>query len=271
MSLLTIDVDDRGVATIVVDHPPINLMTFEVLLELLAAAEGLAVDDDVRAVVVRSANPEWFIAHFDVEAILALPTDLGSSDELNVFDRTCELLRTMTKPTVAVIEGRAGGGGSELALACDMRFATPAAVLNQPEVALGIIPGGGGTVRLPRLIGRSRALETVLGCGDIDAHTAERWGWINRVLDGDEIGPFVDRLTARIAAFPPDAVAAAKASVLAAEGDVPDHLRRESGAFNSLLASPISRRAMERFLERGGQTPAGERRLADLVGELADD
>ena len=101
---------------------------------------------------------------------------------------------TMPKATIAVIEGRVGGGGSELALSCDMRFAGPTAVFNQPEVALGIIPGGSGTVRLPRLIGRSRALEAILGCDDIDAATAERWGWVNRVLPTDELATFVDRL-----------------------------------------------------------------------------
>ena len=100
----------------------------------------------------------------------------------------------MPKATIAVIEGRVGGGGSELALSCDMRFAGPTAVFNQPEVALGIIPGGSGTVRLPRLIGRSRALEAILGCDDIDAATAERWGWVNRVLPTDELATFVDRL-----------------------------------------------------------------------------
>ena len=144
--------------------------------------------------------------HFDVEAILRMPADVDESTELNDFHRMCETLRTMPKPTIAVIEGRVGGGGSELALSCDMRFATPDAILSQPEVALGILPGGGGTVRLPRLVGRSRALEAILGCDDIDAATAERWGWVNRVLPAEEIQPFVDRLAGRIASFPPEAV-----------------------------------------------------------------
>ena len=139
----------------------------------------------------------------------------------------CEQLRKMPKATIAVIEGRVGGGGSELALSCDMRFAGPTAVFNQPEVALGIIPGGSGTVRLPRLIGRSRALEVILGCDDIDAATAERWGWVNRVLPTDELATFVDRLAARIASFPPHAVAAAKASVVRAEAGVVEQLLAE--------------------------------------------
>ena len=174
---------DTGVATVVIDHPPINLMTIEVFLDLADVTRRLAEDDDVRVVVLRSAHPEWFIAHFDVAAILGFPTDPAPpSADLNTFHVMCEHLRTMPKATIAVIEGRVGGGGSELALSCDLRFAAPAAVFSQPEVALGIIPGGSGTVRLPRLVGRSRALEVILGCDDVDAATAERWGWVNRVL-----------------------------------------------------------------------------------------
>ena len=180
----------------------------------------------------------------------------------------CEQLRQMPKATIAVIEGRVGGGGSELALSCDMRFAGPTAVFNQPEVALGIIPGGSGTVRLPRLIGRSRALEAILGCDDIDAATAERWGWVNRVLPTDELATFVDRLAARIASFPPHAVAAAKASVVRAEPGVVEQLLAEAQAFNGTLADPPTQSAMERFLELGGQT-AGRRAPPRRAGRRA--
>ena len=268
MTPLLTDIDDRGVATLTIDHPPINLMTIEVFVELLKAAAALRADDSVRAIVVRSANPEWFIAHFDVEAILEMPAEPPPPTELNAFHQMCEIFRTMPKPTVAMIEGRVGGGGSELALSCDMRFATPDAVLSQPEVALGIIPGGSGTVRLPRLIGRSRALEVILGCDDIDAATAERWGWVNRVLAADEIGPFVDRLVGRIASFPIHAVAAAKASVLRAEVDVEDHLFAEGAAFNETLASDETQSAMRLFIEAGGQTPTTERRLGEFAARL---
>ena len=121
-----------------------------------------------------------------------------------------------------------------------MRFAGPTAMFNQPEVALGIIPGGSGTVRLPRLIGRSRALEAILGCDDIDAGTAERWGWVNRVLPTDELATFVDRLAARIASFPPHAVAAAKASVVRAEPGVVEQLLAEAHAFGGTLGDPLT-------------------------------
>jgi enoyl-CoA hydratase/carnithine racemase len=267
---LRVETVDR-VATVMIDHPPINLMTFGVFIELAGAVDQLAGDDDVRAVVLRSANPEWFIAHFDVEAILGFPTEQQPGTELNPFHLMCEQLRTMPKPTIAVVEGRVGGGGSEVALSCDMRFATPGAVFNQPEVALGIIPGGSGTVRLPRLIGRSRALEVILGCDDVDAATAERWGWVNRVLPQPDLDAHVERLARRIAGFPVEAVAAAKASIVHAERGVVEHLLSEGHAFADLLGVPASRVAMRRFLERGGQTPDGERRLGDLAAELSPD
>jgi enoyl-CoA hydratase/carnithine racemase len=261
----------EGVATVVIDHAPINLMTLEVFTELAATVARMAADEDVRVVVLRSANPEWFIAHFDVTAILAFPTaPVPPPTELSTYHSMCESLRTMPKATIAVVEGRVGGGGSELALSCDMRFAGPTAVFSQPEVALGILPGGSGTVRLPRLVGRSRALEVILGCDDIDAATAERWGWVNRVLPTDELASFVDRLSARIASFPPHAVAAAKASVLRAEAGVIDDLLAENHAFRGTLGEPRTRLAMQRFLDLGGQTAAVERELGAIAGRLGD-
>ena len=268
MSSLRTDVDERGVATVTIDHPPINLITMEVFIELGVEVERLANDESVRAVVFRSANPEWFLAHFDVEAIQQFPREQPEPTQIGPYDQMCETLRTMPKPTIAVIAGRVGGGGSEFALGCDMRFATPDAVFSQPEVAIGIVPGAGGTARLPRLIGRSRALEVVLGCDDIDALTAERWGWINRVLPADEIDAFVDRLAGRIASFPAHAVAAAKASVVRSELGVEGDLLAETIAFNATLASDETQHRMQRFMDAGGQTPEAERRLGALAGEL---
>lgn len=265
---------ERAIATVTFDHPPINLMNLELFVRTAQAVEQLAADDTVRVVVLRSANPEFFIAHFDVEAILGFPTGAAPATELNAYHRMCETLRTMPKATIAVIEGRAGGGGSELALSCDLRYAAratanrPGAVFNQPEVALGIIPGGSGTVRLSRLLGRSRALEVVLGCDDIDATTAEAWGWVNRSLPPDELWPFVNRLAARIASFPTHAVRAAKASVLRAETGVVEQLLQEGNSFSETLGGPGTRAAMERFLALGGQTLEGERRLGELLERL---
>ena len=263
---------EGGVARVVLDHGDINLLDGAMFGELAHLAGELANDDAVRVVILSSANPDFFIAHFDVALILQFPTDRDpdSADQPNPFHVMCETFRTMPKATIAVIEGRVGGGGSELALSCDMRFALRGrAVFNQPEVALGILPGGSGTVRLPRLIGRSRALEVVLGCDDVDADLAERWGWVNRTLDESELWPHVVRLAERIAAFPPHAVAAAKASVLRADLQVAEQLHAESDAFQATLGGPGTREAMQRFLAMGGQTPEGEARLGVLAGEVA--
>lgn len=266
---LRVDIE-HAIAWVTIDNGPVNLFDIVLYGDMRRVAEQLRDDEAVRVVVLQSANPEFFIAHFDVSLILQIPVDLAQPAAPTAFHEMCETFRTMAKATIAKIEGRVGGGGSELALSCDMRFAAIGrAVLNQPEVALGIIPGGSGTQRLPRLIGRSRALEVILGCDDFDAMDAERFGWVNRALPADEIGPFVERLARRIASFPPHAVAAAKASVLLHDGDLSESLRSEGARFNATLGEPAAQSAMRRFLQLGGQTVDGERALGSLAGRLA--
>jgi enoyl-CoA hydratase/carnithine racemase len=265
---------EAGVATATIANPPINLITLTLMGELLRFAREVAVDDAVRVVVLRSDDPEFWLAHFDVNAILALPITgppaLAQRVDENPYHAMCELYRTMPKATFAEIGGRAGGGGSELALSFDMRFgALGQTLLSQPEVALGILPGGTGTQRLPRLVGRSRALELVLGCDELDAATAERWGYLNRALPPAELRPFVERLAHRIASFPAAAIALAKRAVLAAEPSWERGLLEESHLFQLLLRTPEAPARMRRFLELGGQTREVERRLGALCDELA--
>ena len=192
--------------------------------------------------------------------------------------------------------GSAGVAASSRS-ACDMRFATPDAVFSQPEVALGIIPGAGGTVRLPWLIGRSRALEVVLGCDDIDAATAERWGWVNRVLPADDIDAFVDRLAGRIASFPSGRRGRSQSD----GGSIGDRRRGRPGGRDDCVqcnvwratrprtacsaswmpaarppkpngASETRRRTLDRTQQTTGQTPscpvAGYRRLTGIDAPL---
>jgi enoyl-CoA hydratase/carnithine racemase len=247
---------ERGVAFATIDHPPINLFDAALIVDLDRFGQEVEADSEVRVVVIDSADPEFFIAHADVNLILQLPRDpQPAPTELSVFQAMVDRFRTMPKVTIAVIEGRARGGGSELVLAMDMRFAARGkALLAQPEVAVGIIPGGGGTQRLPRLVGRARALEIVLGCNDIDAELAERWGYVNRALAEDELRPFVDALARRIASFPAEAIAHAKAAVTAAEPDLVPGLLDEAHRFAQTLAAKETITRMERFLELGGQT-----------------
>ena len=267
---LSIDIFDH-VAVGVIDAPPVNVMTPQLFRDLRNFADATATDDEVRVVVLRSANPEFFIAHFDVEVLEAAPVDEPAqrSDTLNSFHRMCETYRTMPKPTIAEIAGRVGGGGNELAMSFDMRFAAlGSAVFNQMEVPLGILPGGSGTQRLPRLVGRGRAMEIVLGGVDIDAETADRWGLVNRAMPADELTPFVDALARRIASFSPGAVALAKQSVLNAdELDLSEGLLEEAFLFQQTMRLPGTQALMREFLARGGQTREGELRVADLMTE----
>ena len=262
---------DDGVLTATVENPPVNLITRELFRDLRHLASTAADDDEVRVLVLRSADPEFFLAHFDVELILGFPTDqpVEQPTELSSFHQMCERFRTMPKPTICEISGRVGGGGGEIAASCDMRFgALDGTVLCQMEVPLGILPGGTGTQRLPRLVGTGRAMEIVLGGDDVDAATLERWGWLNRALDADELRPFVDRLARRLAGFSPGAVARAKASVLAANADPVPGLLTEARLFEETLRLDGTPERMRRFLEQGGQTRDGELRVGALGGEL---
>jgi enoyl-CoA hydratase/carnithine racemase len=263
--LLRIELKDR-VATATVAAPPINVMTLALFGEIARFGQQVAEDDEVRVVVLESADPDFFIAHFDVAAILEFPIE-GEAERSprNPFHQMCECFRTMPKVTIAQIEGRVGGGGCELIQAFDMRFGVlEKTTINQMEVPLGILPGGGGTQRLPRLVGRGRALEIILGGEDLDAATAERWGFLNRALASDAIGAHVAALARRIASFPAEAVALAKKSVNAAELPLAEGLVEEAFLFQRLLRSDEAQRNMRRFLELGGQTREAELEVAEL-------
>lgn len=257
---------DRGVLFATIDNPPINLFDLPLMQEIDRLGRDIEADDDVRVVVFDSADPDFFIAHADVNLILQMPTEVPpKADSLGFFHTMVDRFRTMPKVSIAKIEGRARGGGSEFVLSLDMRFgALGRALLGQPEVTVGIIPGGGGTQRLPRLMGRSRALEVVLGCEDFPADLAERYGYINRALPPDEIGPFVERLAYRIATFPAEAIALAKASVLSAELPTVEGLLEEAHYFNQAVATDEARDRMKGFLQMGGQTREVELNLGNL-------
>lgn len=241
---------DRGVLFVSIDHPPINLLDSQLIEELDQLSREIEADDDIKVIVFDSADPDFFIAHADVNMLLQLPTEVPpKADSLNPFHAMLERFRTMPKVSIAKIEGRARGGGSEFALALDMRFgAQGRAVLAQTEVSVGLIPGGGGTQRLPRLTSRARALEVVLGCYDIPADLAERYGYINRALTPDEIGPFVEALAYRIASFPAEAIALAKAAVNCAELSPVQGLIEEAHYFNQSVASEEAQTRMKEVI-----------------------
>jgi enoyl-CoA hydratase/carnithine racemase len=268
---VNVQIDGR-IAWVTVNNPPINLITLELYAELSALSKELKADPQFTVVVLKSANPDFFLAHFDVGAILMFPThtDAQRDPELNDYHGMCERFRTMDKVTIAQIEGRVGGGGSELAASFDMRFGVRGkTIVNQMEVPLGILPGGSGTQRLPRLVGRGRAMEIILGAEDLDAETAERWGYLNRIFDAADIGPFVAALARRIATFPVEAVRLAKESINAADQPLSEGLPDEAYLFQRLLRSDGAQQNMRRFLEMGGQTRDGELKVGELMGRVA--
>ncbi len=258
-------------AEVVISNPPINIITLELYDELVRLTQELKDDPEPTVVVWKSADPDFFLAHFDVGAILEFPID-GDAErdtEMNPFHAMCERVRTMDKVTIAQIEGRVGGGGSEFASSMDMRFGVPGKTkINQMEVPLGILPGGTGTQRLPRLMGRGRAMEVILGGEDLDAETAERWGYLNRLYAAGEIDAKVGALARRIASFPPEAVRLAKESVNGAEQALPEGLADEAYLFQRLLRTRGAQENMAKFLEIGGQTREGELQVGALSGKL---
>lgn len=266
-------IQQGGVLRVTLSNPPANVMSLEMFQELALLTEQVESDDSVRVLVFDSADPEFFIAHFDVELILTFPTDEPAQREqqANVFHVVCERLRTMSKVTIAMIAGRAGGGGNEFAASCDMRFGVSGrTVVNQMEVALGILPGGSGTQMLPRLIGRGRAMEICLGCEDIDAQTALQWGYLNRVFaDEALLEQHVSALADRIASFPDTAIALCKASINDAELPLQDGLREEAYRFQQTLRTDAAQKSMRAALDLGLQTRAGELEVADLVAAAA--
>jgi enoyl-CoA hydratase/carnithine racemase len=253
--------EDQGIARVTFDNPPINLFDPPMIADFRRLLDRLAASPDIRVVVFASANPDFFIGHADLNLFLGpqdevppKPTRLGPLQSL------FEDLRTLPQATICVLEGRASGAGTELLTSCDMAFATQGkAVLSQFEVAVGVLPGATGSQRLPRLLGRSRALEMILGCEEFDADLAERYGLVNRALPAGEIHGFVDRLARRIASFPGPAIALNKVAVDAAELPIQQGLLEETHVLHQTLVSGEAQRRMRLLLELGAQDEAFER------------
>jgi enoyl-CoA hydratase/carnithine racemase len=264
---------DGGVLTATINNPPLNVMTPPLYMDLVGFTSEVEQDESVKVVVFQSADPDFFIAHFDVEAILEFPIDTPAekSLEFSDFHLMCERVRTMPKATIVKMAGRAGGGGNEFASSCDMRFGLKGkTVINQMEVALGILPGGTGTQRLPRLVGRGRAMEICLGSDDIDAETAAQWGYLNRVFDSaNELDGFVDSLSKRIACWPAEAIALCKASINNSEMPLSDGLLEEAFLFQQTLRTKGAQQNMRKAMAMGLQTREGELRMGELCYDFA--
>ena len=262
---------DGKVLYVEIDNPPINLITVPLLFDFINLTKWVEDDEDSTVLVLKSVVDGFFIAHFDVGALLAMDSNESRpADSLTTFDELCLRFQTMNKITICVVEGRIGGGGSEIAMSCDLRFAASGtAVMNQMEVPIGIIPGGGGTQRLPALIGYPRALELIVGGLDLDAETGEKWGYFNRSLPKEELDLFITRFLDRVASFNPESVRSAKEALQLSIPNLVRGLVKENTLFNERNNSESGRELMKRFLDLGGQSVLQESRIEEFALEVA--
>jgi enoyl-CoA hydratase/carnithine racemase len=257
---------------VVFDHPPFNIVDagiFEGLQDLLGRMDASL---DLRVVVFESAIPDFYLAHFDLTGNIGnILTTVGRTGLPILMDTFVRLTKSPVV-SIAKIRGCVRGASSEFVLACDMRFGSREnMLLGQPEVAVGVHPGGGGAERLPHLVGRGRALEIVLSGNDFDGETAERYGYINRALPDAELNGFVDSLARRIASFDRPAIAAAKDLINQVSLPSADQLLNALNSFEMALAWPQARRRFQALLKRGLQQDADfEKSWPAVLGTLLE-
>ncbi|MGC8917916.1 enoyl-CoA hydratase/isomerase family protein [Streptomyces sp. PG2] len=264
---------DAGIARIVLDNPPVNVLGGTLIRELHDLLARVRDERSVRVLVFSSANPEFFLAHVDIHILDEMEElkEIADRDpHLNLFQGVGELLRHQPQVSIIELAGTARAGGAEFVAAADMAFAArETARLGQTETLMGIVPGGGGTQYLRRRAGRNRALELLLTADAVDADTAAAYGWINRAVPAAELHAFVDDVARKIAALPPEVVAAVKRVV--PPDDLSEDLRAEDAAWAELVSGDLPARLMTGALERGAQTPEGERSLETLMRAVAAD
>jgi len=257
------------VAKITFSNSPVGLVTGALVERLAWIIDGLAADEDLRVLVFESNVPDFFLNHFDLGALDSFPKKDESSG-ISPWTRITMMLTNASYITVGVIRGRTRGGGNELALALDRRYASiEKAIFGQPEVGTSVVPGGGGTERLPLALGRDRALEVILTSADYDAATAERWDWVTRALPDAELDDFVDKLTERISAFDPGAVATAKRMVNRATLPPDEDLIAAYDEFLHSTTLPAYVARASTPLPSGQKVVELEYRLGDALGAAA--
>jgi enoyl-CoA hydratase/carnithine racemase len=254
------------------DHPPLNIFGPETIPQLNEIVTALETDKSVKVVVFDSAVEGFFLTHYD---FLAKPEDStnlppGPTGLQQLPDMLVRISRAPVA-SIAMIRGRATGVGSELALASDMRFASrERVVLSQWEVGAGLVPGGGPMARLPRLMGRGRALEVLLGADDIPGDLAELYGYVNRALPDAELDGFVDALATRIAAFDKEAIQDTKRLVDVASLPPDIEIAAEWDAFLASVKRPAAQERIDKLMQWGFHKPGDvEARLGYYVGQLA--
>jgi enoyl-CoA hydratase/carnithine racemase len=215
-STITVERATPKIVKIKFANPPVNLIIPETVTRLHEVVKELCEDESVHVVIFTSGIADYFYNHFDLTRMSEFPEDLESSEANGISVWTDLVIRLSKAPFISIgaIRGRTRGGGNELSLAFDLRYASrEKAFFGQPEVGSGVIPGGGGSERLPRLIGRDRALEAILSSEDYDADIAERYGWVTRAIADKDLDSFVDAMASRLASFDKTALTAAKMQI----------------------------------------------------------
>lgn len=249
-----------AIAVVTFTRPPRNLMSMAAMGELETVLTELAGDAATNVVVLTGGVPGYFVAHADLDDLSALGRGEAVEGDPGSWARVCALLESMPQPTVAAINGQAWGGGCEISLACTLRVAAQSAHLGQPEVAVGIIPGSGGTQRLPRLIGAGRAAQLVLSARVIGADEAERIGLVEAVLPDEGFLEHVIEWVTPIATKPRAAVLAAKRAII--DGlrlPLEDGLRLEGELFIACQIAPETVALQERVADAERAAPADQR------------
>ena len=269
----TLNVLSEGAVLFVeISAPPMNLEGPELVRDLVSLIQQAEADDTVQVLVFKSSDPDYFISHVDVTRIKKNrepAMKLTGEPSLGLLFRHLSASRLVS---IAQIEGRVRGVGSEFILACDMRFAArESAIFGQFEPAFGVIPGAGGAQHLTRLMGRGRALEVMLSAQDYDADLAAAYGWINRALPAEELNGFVRSLALRIAGFPAAGHAVVKERVNAIALPSVEDIRRDSDLFLEGTRNPEYQERMQAAMKRGFQTREAEMNLGRMVGELDEE
>ena len=248
---------DERVLSVVIDAPPMNLIGPELVRDLVSLVKEVEFAEDIGVMVLESADPEYFVPHVDLTKVAEYTAEAakaGGPDDASL-GMLWHRLSALPVVTIAKLRGRARGAGSELALACDMRFAAREnAVLGQPEIGFGVLPGAGGVQHLVRLLGRGRAMEVILGANDFDADEAERYGWVNRAVPDAELDEYVARLARRIASFPADAVRSTKQRLGELTLPDADAIRADARQFQLLVRSDTVQDRMSTLFAQGLQT-----------------
>lgn len=270
MAFETLRVREEGAVLFAeIAAPPMNLLGPELVRDLVSFIQRAEADDAVRVLVFTSADTDYFISHVDVTRINEYRQEAAKLTGEASLAALCRYLSASRLVTVAQIEGRVRGAGSEFVLACDMRFAArESAIFGQPEQAFGLIPGAGGVQHLARLMGRARALEVMLSAEDYDAELAERYGWINRALPGSALGDFVKSLAHRIAGFPAAGQVTVKDRVNAIALAPAEDFRRDSDLFGEGVRNPEAQSRIRAAMKRGFQTRDAEMTLARMLGDF---